>query len=72
MQMSENPKLKAMHAPPRDHHSATYILGFLHAHMHACVYFCFQSLGDEKHAGPGQYGGTRRGPALSCPLWCGT
>lgn len=52
MQTSENPKLKVMHTLPRDHHSATRILAFLHVHMHACVYFLFfnqwSSLRDER------------------------
>lgn len=70
MQTSENPKLKVMHALPRDHHSATCILAFLHVHMHACVYFCFSisglHLGMRSRQGQGSMAGHRGvHPALS-------
>lgn len=73
MQTSENPRLKVMHALPRDHHGATRILAFLYVHMHACVYFCFSinglHLGMRSRQGQGSMAGHQG--VLPCPVHCG-
>lgn len=70
MQTSENPKLNVMHALPRDHHSATRILAFLHVHMHACVYFWFSinglHLGMRSRQGQSSMAGHQG--VLPCPV----
>lgn len=73
MQTGENPKLKVMHALPRDHHSATHILAFLHIHMHASVHFCFLInglyLGMRSRQGQGSMAGHQG--VLPCTVHCG-